>query len=179
MGSGAHDKGSSSGRGGGAGTKLRAIAILKDTTWCKNFSEDLLNALASKMELVEVDDGHVFIHEGEELKHFYIVEEGVIVRTKLSVDEEEEVTKCDRPGEHALHHHRNQSAVEAAADEIKGVSSRPSQVWNKLDEKCVVIDRIQGRGRVTGILHNIVAKKKAYATAVAKGHVKVGLSGVC
>jgi len=39
--------------------KEDAIKLLKDTVWSQNFTDDLIDALASKMMLVKAEGGHV------------------------------------------------------------------------------------------------------------------------
>ena len=56
-----------------------------------------------------------------------------MVRTKLSVLEEEEVEQV-------------QSTLKR---------SSPSQVWNNIDSSCVVVDKITARGRLTGMLYEV------------------------
>jgi len=130
---------------------LRAMAVLKDSTYCKEFTDDFLEALARKMYLVEAKDGHIFCEEGQPIKDLYLIEEGTLARTKLSVDTEDD--------------------LETTQSMIR--DQRPSQVWSKMEQHSVLIDIITGRGRMSGMLHNIHTSKKSFATTVAKGPAKV------
>jgi len=97
-------------------------------------------------------DGHVFVEEGTELRSFMIVDEGTLARTRLSVPAEsrEDVKSSIR----SLPHTKRTAAI---------------------DEQSVLIDLVQGRGRTTGLLHNVEPGNLAYATVSARGPVKVWL----
>lgn len=67
---------------------VTALEIIKDNTEL-DYPDALLAAWAEIMEPIEVEDGHIFIKEGEVIKNIVFVESGKLVRTKLSVPEEE------------------------------------------------------------------------------------------
>lgn len=131
-------------------TKERAVALLKDTTWLSAASDDFINALAELMVPIDAKDGHIFVTEGHPIHSFMIVESGTLARTKLAVDE---------------------GQVESFRASIR--SLRQSMVANALDKHSVLIDTIEGRGRITGLLHNFQEGAKAYATVTARGSVLV------
>jgi len=93
------------------------------------------------------------------MKHFMILEEGTLVRTKLSVDE-------------------NAEDFAAAQTQLKhrvSKSRSSSFAWKEINQASVVVDKIQGRGHITGLLHSIYTEQKAYATVVASDECKVWL----
>ena len=53
------------------------------------YRTEMLGALAEIMEPLEVEDGHIFMKEGDECCSIIFIETGKIVRTKLSVSDEE------------------------------------------------------------------------------------------
>jgi len=53
------------------------------------YPEPMLDALAEIMIPQDVDDGHIFVKEGEEVANIFFIEKGMLVRTKLGVPDEE------------------------------------------------------------------------------------------
>jgi len=68
-----------------------ALEVLKNNTTKGLFPEDILAALSELMIPTKVEDGHIFVKEGEEISNIMIVESGKLIRSKLSVPEEERV----------------------------------------------------------------------------------------
>jgi len=134
------------------GRKEQAAQLLKDSSWFQDASDSLVDALASKMELVEAEDGHLFVEEGKFITHILVIEEGTLVRTKLSVDKQD---------------------LEKARDSFRKTHvSRRSSI---IQEDCIKVDEVKGRGRITGLLHNVHEDTQAYATITSVGKAKVWL----
>jgi D-lactate dehydrogenase len=129
-------------------TKSDAIRLLKETAWFADASNDFLDVIADKMELHAVDDGYVFVEEDEIMTHIFVIEEGTLSRTKKS----------------------NNSKL-TRRQSLRNLSKLDRR--NSLQEESVLIDTVQGRGRVTGLLHNIHEDTKAYATVTSSGPAKV------
>lgn len=133
-------------------TSDTAVALLRSSSWFESASNELVQALASLMIPMSASDGHVFVEEGTELRSFMIVEEGTLARTRLSV------------------------SAETREDVKSSIRSLPhTQRTAAIDEQSVLIDLVQGRGRTTGLLHNVEPGNLAYATVSARGPVKVWL----
>jgi D-lactate dehydrogenase len=104
---------------------------------------------------LETDDGYMFMTEGSELHRFLILEEGTLARTKLSVN--------------------------SSTDKLNILESiqrsQQNVVSQLIAQHSVVIDTLEGRGRVTGLLHvvNRDPMHRAYATVTSRGPVKVWL----
>lgn len=127
-----------------------AIRILRATSWFGNASDDLVDQLATKLHYMEADDGYIFVQEGAEQNQFFIVQKGVLQRTKLHVDQNER---------------------ENIQESMRHME--PSQVSAAVLKYSVPIDTVEGKGNVTGLLHNVRAGNKAFATVSAKGPVQV------
>lgn len=69
---------------------VTALEVIKLNT-VQDYPGALMVAWAEHMIPMEVEDGHIFIKEGEEIKNIVLVESGKLVRTKLSVPEEERI----------------------------------------------------------------------------------------
>jgi len=65
-----------------------AIEILKENS-ASVLPDALIAAWAEAMESIEVKDGHIFVKEGDEIINVVFVESGKLIRTKLSVPEDE------------------------------------------------------------------------------------------
>ena len=125
-----------------------AFDLLKCSAWFNQAPDDLLEALSLKMEPVEVDDGHIFFHEGMPIDAILVIEEGTLARTKLLKD--------------------SNTDVKSSLKTRRRLSSA-----NLLDES-ILVDKISGRGRLTGLLHNVHEDESdAFATVVALGRTKV------
>eukprot|EP00934_Nitzschia_sp_Nitz4_P004908 Nitzschia sp. Nitz4//scaffold16_size188269//145042//147064//NITZ4_001812-RA/size188269-augustus-gene-0.98-mRNA-1//-1//CDS//3329538580//4898//frame0 len=68
-------------------SKETAVSLLRESPWFKNASASMLEKLADKMTLQEADDGFLFVKEGDEIKNVLVLQEGSLVRTKLSVED--------------------------------------------------------------------------------------------
>jgi len=68
-----------------------ALEVLKNNTK-KHLPEEMMIAVAEIMTPIKVEGGHVFVKEGEEITQIMIVECGKLIRTKLSVPEEEKAS---------------------------------------------------------------------------------------
>ena len=86
---------------------------------------------------VTAEKGHVFVEEGQVMSQILIIEEGKLVRTKLSLDQ-----------------------AEMQATSVKELSQSKTLVANS-----VTIDYVEGRGRVSGLLHTFKSDgSNAFAT---------------
>ena len=131
-------------------SEQEALSILKQTSWFQNASDDLQAALAAKLELVQAEEGHIFIQEGAEVKQFMILESGTLGRTKLSID----------------------TRTTSVRESLRNLKA--ADVSGTLTEKGVLVDTIEGHARVTGLLHNMADAQLSYATvSVLKGPAKV------
>jgi CRP-like cAMP-binding protein len=128
----------------------QAIKLLKETSWFHDAPDSLLRSLAAAMIPVEAPNCHLFVEEGEDIHNIVIIEEGTLARTKLSL--------TDEAGEAPISL-RNMS-LNGLHTSISGLSS-------------IRVDEVSGRGRITGLLHNIQPGSRAYATISADGPVKV------
>jgi D-lactate dehydrogenase len=98
---------------------------------------------------VTAEMGHVFVEEGQIMDQIIIVEEGKLVRTKLSI----------------------------SANEIKPTSVKELSQSKQLVVNSVTVDYLEGRGRVSGLLHTFKSTcSEAFATvSVATDSAKVWL----
>ena len=129
---------------------MTPLEVLDNTRWFCDVSAELKQALASKMVLREVDKGHVFAHEGLPVTNLLIIEEGILARSKAESTE--------------------------VAEELSGNASIVDMNLSSPGafEKSIVVDEIEGLGRVTGLLHILVeADTLAFATVWAKTPGKV------
>jgi D-lactate dehydrogenase len=134
-------------------TKDQALALLRDTTWFGKCTDDLLDAIASMMRPLSTDDGYMFMQEGTSLQQFLILESGCLARTKLSV-----------------------SASTDKLDLLSSIrNSNRHLVSQKITENSVLVDTLEGRGRVSGLLHTLQEEHIVYATVTSRGPVKVWL----
>ena len=125
-----------------------ALVILKKTSWFQNASDEFQAALSAKMQLVEAEEGHIFMEEGAVVDKFMILESGVLGRTKLSID-------------------TRKTNVRDSMKDMRDSKTR-------LAESGVLVDTIEGYARVTGLLHSMTDAQFSYATVSAfKGPVKV------
>ena len=133
--------------------KEQALALLKDTTWFGTCSPAFLDALASIMTPLATDDGYIFMQEGTQLQEFIILESGTLARTKLSV-----------------------SASTDKLDLLASISqSTRTLVSKQLTEHSILVDTLEGRGRVSGLLHTMQDGHVVYATVTSRGPVHVWL----
>jgi CRP-like cAMP-binding protein len=128
----------------------QAIKLLKETSWFHDAPDSLLRSLAGAMVPVEAPNHHLFVEEGENNHNIVLIEEGTLVRTKLSL--------TDEAGEAPVS--LRKMSPDALQSALSGVSS-------------IRVDEVSGRGRITGLLHNIQSGSCAYATISADGPVKV------
>jgi D-lactate dehydrogenase len=86
---------------------------------------------------VTAKKGHVFIEEGENMTKILIIEEGTLVRTKLSLHDDDKATA-----------------------DVKDLSASMQLV-----DLSVTVDQLEGRGRVSGLLHTFkTSETPAFAT---------------
>lgn len=105
--------------------EAEAFAILKEASTF-SFAEDAyLHEISKLMTKEEVEDGHVFLNEGEECTKWFILDEGTVCRYKGSGDDKQ------------------------------------------------LLDKLEGRGRVTALFHSLNVDHKCYSTVVASGNVKL------
>lgn len=129
---------------------MTPLEILDSTPWFCDVSAELKEALASKMVLREVEAGHIFTHEGLPVTNLLIFEEGILARSKAESTEVAESL--------------------SANESIMDMNCSSPEAF----EKSIVVDEIEGLGRVTGLLHILVeADTLAFATVWAKTPAKV------
>lgn len=109
-------------------------------------SDAMLRKISELMVLEEVDDAHVFVEEGEEQTKWFILDEGTVTRYKLV------------------------GTGEAKQPQRSSTTTRTTPFD---DDDHVVLDFVEGKGRVTSLFHSLNEGHKSYATLVAKGHVKL------
>lgn len=119
-------------------TTEEAYKLIQQASTFAFASDEMLRAISELMVLEQVEDGHIFVHEGDEVDKWLILDQGVVARYKLSTGK-----KVD------FHQHSM-----------------------TFDDQ-VVLDRLEGRGRVTALFHSLNDGHKAYATLAAKGSVKL------
>lgn len=100
----------------------------------------------------EAEKGHIFVEEGQVLNQILILEEGSLVRSKLAVSAEE---------------------LPAMKSSMRHLSV--TSKFEQIVQNSVTIDKLEGRGRVTGMLHSCQEDIKAYATVSADTPSKVWL----
>ena len=105
-------------------------------------SDEMLRAIAEIMVQESVDDGHVFVREGEEQKYWYILGQGIVTRYKLG------------PG---------------------GVSTTTTKkkTPDMSFENHTMLDRLEGRGRITALFHSLNDNHRSFSTLVATGPVQL------
>ena len=133
-------------------SKDEAIRLLRDTSWWADASQEFVDAVASMMIPIHAEDGHIFLEEAEPVLYFMVLEEGVLVRTKLSAEEHD---------------------LPSLKKSLR--SMQRNLVSNELDRSSVVVDTMSVRGRVTGMLHILEPESHAYATLTSRGTAKVWL----
>jgi len=115
-----------------------ALQFLKSNMIFDFGSDDLKVSISKIMVCHNVQDGHVFVEEGEPIEKFMILEHGVLARYKLGSSE-----------------------------------SMSFQQRTESRMKSILVDTVEGTGRVTGIMHIFEAGNKAFATVMARGPAKV------
>lgn len=101
-------------------------------------------SLAAKLVRRDCEQGEILIKEGDPQANILIIEDGVLLRTKLSVSDP--------------------SAVDPA-----------NLSYDELLEKSVVIDTLETRGRVSGLLHSFDDTSRAFATVSVQDAATVWL----
>jgi len=101
---------------------------------------------------VKATAGQIFVDEGEAMSKILILDEGRLVRTKLSLAEKDVPSMRSSLRSMSLHS-RRQSIVSHS----------------------VTIDHLEGRGRISGLLHSCQETSQAYATVMADTDAKVWL----
>ncbi len=119
-------------------TAEEAYQLIQQASSFSFASDEMLRAISELMVLEQVEDGHIFVHEGEELTKWLILDKGVVARYKIATGK-----KIDL-----------------------------QQLSTTLIDQ-VVLDRLEGRGRVAALFHSLNEKHTAYATLVAQGPVKL------
>jgi len=130
-----------------------AFKLLKESKIFSQLCDELLREVASKMQVTEAADGHTFFYEGEDIHSVLIIESGSVKRTKLVANEEGDVQEMNATRKSMGSHNRLES----------------------LNLNSIVIDTLEGRGEVLGILHNFETPSVAYATVSASGPVRAWL----
>lgn len=93
---------------------------------------------------VDAKTGQIFVDEGEPMSKILILDRGALVRTRLSVPEED--------------------LVEMQIS-IRNMSGHNRH--NSLVDNSVIVDRIEGRGHISGLLHSVQEDSVAFATVSA------------
>ena len=132
-----------------------ALALLKESNYFQDVSEELQRELSELMVPVDVKDGHLFFTEGSEISSIIILESGLLQRTKLSSDTPQQISDLKTSIRDLPRHKRS----------------------NTLAMHSVLVDKIYGRGRVTGLLHNFSpsGSSNAFATVTAAADTKAWL----
>lgn len=130
----------------------KALSLLRETTYFKDAPEALVTELAERMIPVSVEGGHIFFEEGQDIHSVLILEEGIVHRTKLSTDE---------------------SLKDDLRSSIRDLPKHKRA--QTLAIHTILVDKIHGRGRVTGLLHNFQEGGHSFATVIAAGPVKAWL----
>lgn len=102
-----------------------AFKILKEASSFAFACDEYLHEISKLMTPEEVEDGHVFVNEGEEQIRWFILDHGVVMRCKGDIAEKN------------------------------------------------VLDRLEGRGRVTALFHSLNKNHMSYSTMIASGPVKL------
>ena len=130
--------------------------ILAKTSWFTN--EALQDALSTKMNRLEVEDGHIFFWESRPVDAILIIEEGTLKRTK-ALDHEELVSIINEP---------------ISAKDVSINTSNRSLPTVDDDKWSIQVDQISGLGKVTGLLHVLNQEYgDAYATVKSCGKAVV------
>mmetsp|Transcript_28901 Transcript_28901/g.54308 ORF Transcript_28901/g.54308 Transcript_28901/m.54308 type:complete len:536 (+) Transcript_28901:76-1683(+) len=130
-------------------TLEQKLELFKNTKAWGTFPHKLLEELAEVMTCTEVDEGHIFVKEGDEITNIMLVDTGKLVRTKLSCGEDEKAAILDA----GIEKIKENSVV---IDYVYGDAGVPS-------------------AHVTGTHHNFEAGSKSYATVSAACSSKVYL----
>ena len=132
-----------------------ALSVLKATSYFHDASDSLLIALAGNMKVYTVDEGFVFIEEGEPMTKVLILESGILTRSKLSVQKEDL--------------HLMKSSIQRRTSD-QGTPSTLSEKGVAILASSIIIDEICGTGSITGLFHNMKDDHLsfAYATVTAK-----------
>lgn len=140
-----------------------AFSLLKDSDWFEKASPALLEALASKMTLMEVEDGYIFVKEGDPITNVLILQEGTLSRSKLSVED----------AEHAQKHMTDQELKEHSilVDEVSGVGKITGLLHNVEDNaKAYATIAAVGHAKVWSLpgedLRKVVCSEPAFALDV-------------
>jgi D-lactate dehydrogenase len=88
--------------------------------------------------------GYIFLEEGEDINQILLLEKGKLIRSKFSVEE---------------------GQVEAAKTNLRSLSNH--RRTSSLHMDAVIVDELETRAHVTGLLHSIKPGAKAFATVSA------------
>jgi len=128
-----------------------AFNLLKESQWFQEASDELVQRLASCMKPMEVKNGQILIEEGQTLTDILVLEEGQLLRTKYAANHPNEVSESLQQLRSVANHER--------LDYVMANS--------------VVVDKLEQRGRVSGLLHAIRpednSNNTAFATVIAVG----------
>jgi len=149
---------------------VQALALLKETSWFHDAPNSLLQALAGAMRPVQAPDAHLFYEESEVIDSVLILEQGTLTRTKsIQADDDD-----------------SNSETSTSTADGGGAKTSPKKTilrhlslaerQQSMGTTSVLVDKISGRGRITGLLHNVNKQDSiAFATVVALGPAKVWL----
>uniref|UniRef100_A0A7S3P4I9 Cyclic nucleotide-binding domain-containing protein n=1 Tax=Amphora coffeiformis TaxID=265554 RepID=A0A7S3P4I9_9STRA len=128
-----------------------AFNLLKESTWFQEASDGLVQRLAACMKPLAVKNGQILIEEGQTLSDILVLEQGQLLRTKYAANHPNDVSE-------SLQHLRS------VAD---------NERLDYVLANSVVVDKLEQRGRVTGLLHAIrpedESNNTSFATVIAVG----------
>lgn len=113
-----------------------AYKLIQEASTFAFASDDMLRAISKIMVKETVPDGHVFVQEGDEQTHWYILDRGVLTRYKLGNGQ-------------------------TTTDPTKSFDAH------------TVLDRLEGKGRVTALFHSLNQGHRSFSTLVATGPVQL------
>mmetsp|Transcript_5788 Transcript_5788/g.11581 ORF Transcript_5788/g.11581 Transcript_5788/m.11581 type:complete len:541 (-) Transcript_5788:107-1729(-) len=129
-------------------TEDEAFKILKASPWFEEVSDALVHRIAAVAQPVHAVEGQIFVEEGKPIEDIIVLESGSLIRTRLAKSDPKEL-KASR---NSIRHLRHDSRMEVIL------------------ETSVVVDTLEGKGRVSGLLHSIRPGKASFATVTAKGN---------
>ena len=124
-----------------------AFKILKASSWFEEVSDALVHRIAAVAQPVKAEEGQIFLEEGKPIEDIIVLESGSLIRTRFAKSNPAEL-KASR---NSIRHLRTDSRMEVILN------------------TSVVVDTLEGKGRVSGLLHSIRPGKVSFATVTAKG----------
>ena len=122
----------------------RAYDLLKASSWFAGTSDELVRRLATCLQPLAVKNGQILVQEGQTVGDILVLEQGQLVRTRYAGGD-----------------------VTAGLAQLSAVAAHDRLAY--VLAHSVVVDKLQQRGRVTGLLHSMRAGGTAFATVLAVG----------